>query len=456
MKSASLKFSISLLITILIAVFVQYSSCAQNNKIKSANWENNSLIIEASEKIQYTEARLKDPDRLVVDILDSFINENLKATNIKTNLEEQVSITDTQEGKTRIVFLGEASINRKVFLTNHEKTLIIKIARISSESTEEIISKELEKLQEEKADTGEIKELNIEEEPDKTEITISTNKSIKYNTYRLKNPDRIAIDLLNILPPSTTLPYPEKTTLISGIRIGSAASGIEATRIVIDLTNGNLDSDISSNLLGNKLKIKLLPKQEEEAKLKTSFKAVLDPGHGGYDTGASYGGFDEKDINLIVAEKLKKFLIEAGITVILTREDDSFISLAERTDITNSVMPDIFVSIHANALKSSVGIRGIETYYWTPQSQKLAYIAHNTILKLVQIPDHYIRKARFYVVKYTSVPAILVEMGFMTNSEDRKLLTSSTTQDKYAKAMGESILEFLGVKPEVAKEDSKS
>lgn len=433
-------------------------SFAANNKINSIDWDNNTLVINTKNKVEYTEARLKDPDRLVIDILNCSINDKDKITNAKTKLGESVSISETATSKVRIVFLGESSINRKAYLTNNEKSLIIKIARIDSSFPDEVITEEIEEVPVEKLeDVGEIKDINIYEDPEETEITISTDKSVKYNTYRLKDPERLAVDLLNILPPKSTLPYPEKTTLISGIRIGSAASGIEATRVVIDLARENLDIDIGSNLLGNKLKIKLKVKQETEEQIaKAKLKVVIDPGHGGYDTGASYGGFNEKDINLIVSEKLKKYLEEKGLVVFLTREDDSFISLAERNDITNSIMPDIFISIHANALKTSSAIRGVETYYWTPQSQKLAYLTHNAILKEVQVPDHYIRQARFYVIKYTSVPAILVEMGFMTNNEDRRLLTSSTTQDKYSKAIGDSILRFLGVEPETKSKVSKN
>ena len=199
-------------------------------------------------------------------------------------------------------------------------------------------------------------------------------------------------------------------------------------------------------MLGNKLEIKFkINKEKHEVAKKSGIKVVIDPGHGGYDTGASYGGFEEKDINLVISEKLKQSLEDVGITVFLTRDNDNFLSLAERVEITNSIHPDVFISIHGNALVSSRIIRGVETYYWSSQSHKLAYYVHRSILNHIKLPDHYIRRAQFYVIRHASCPAVLAELGFLSNHDDRKLLTNSTTQDEYAKALTEAILKFLDI-----------
>lgn len=438
----NLKYLTCVLFLITLFFILATDATYANNIVLSTTWDNNNLTIEAEKNIVYTEAHLKDPERLIVDILNCRLDNKNAGTNINTRLGEKVSISETANGNVRIVFVGEASINRKVYLSSNEKTLTIKIARINIDESDSSLIEE--NPNQTLVDIGEIKDLSVEESNNETFINISCNKSIKYNSYRLREPERLAIDLLNILPPKEPIPFTQMTSHISGIRIGNAASGIEATRIVVDFTDNNIDSDISSNLIGNKLRIKIKPTTGKNIeKVKSKVKVVIDPGHGGYDSGASYGGQEEKNITLTVSEKLKKYLEINGITVFLTREDDSFISLAERNEITNAVRPDVFISIHANALKTSSAIRGLETYYWTPQSEKFAYITHQNILKNIQIPNHYIRKARFYVIKYTSVPAILVEMGFMTNHYDRQLLTNSSTQDKYAKAIGDSILEFL-------------
>ena len=437
-----------LLLILLIQANPLFAQTPNNNQVTSVNWINNSLVINTTQKISYTEARLKDPDRVVIDILNCSLQHIAIQKNLKSDQGESISITEPVYNQVRIIFSGSASINRKSYLTNNERTLITRIARIDSGGEEEKITENNEQTSLEKYVQGNLKEVTIEDINDKTTVIISANRSIKYTTYILKNPERYAIDLLNIVPPKDPLPKYKATELVSGVRVGRAASGIEATRVVIDLAKSNLDIDLDSNLLGNKLEIKFkINKEKEEIARKSGIKVLIDPGHGGYDTGASYGGYEEKDINLLLSGKLKKQLEEYGITVFLTRDEDSFLSLAERVEITNSIKPHVFISIHNNAIVTSKVIRGVETYYWTSQSQKLAYLVHKSILEYVKIPDHFIRKAKFYVIRHTPSPAVLAELGFLSNRDDRKLLTNAETQDQYTKALSEAILKFLDVEP---------
>lgn len=438
-------FKISLFLLLFLASTNLSISQITPNVVTSVTFENNLLVINTQERITYAEARLQEPDRLVIDILNCSLRDKSQEKTFTSDLGEKISISEPTLNQVRIVILGEASINRKSYLTNGEKTFVTRIARIGLESTEEKIEESSEQTSLGKYTSNVLKELIVKDEEDKTNIIISATKSIKYNTYLLKNPDRFAIDLLNVSPPSAPLPTFHATSFVTGVRIGRAASGVEAARVVIDLAKDNLDADVSSNLLGNKLEITFRVSSELEKEKKSRVKVAIDPGHGGYDTGASYGGFEEKYITLEISNKLKKYLEDSDIKVFLTREDDSFLSLAERVEITNSIRPDVFVSVHANALSTSRGIRGVETYWWSTQSQRLAYLLHKSVLNHLNIPDHFIRKAKFYVIRHTSSPAVLAELGFLTNHYDRQLLTNSTTQDKYAKAVSEAILRFLDV-----------
>ena len=420
------------------------------NEITDVAWKTNSLIINTKEKISYVESRLKEPGRLIIDILNCSIDEEKFVTSYKSEFEEHISIGVLSDNKIRITFLGDASVNRKAYLTNNDRTLAIRIARVNEEE------QGAEKETEEKIIQGKIREISLEEDNSEAKVIISGTKSIKYNYYILKDPDRFAVDLLNLFPPVADIPETKGSKFISGIRLGTAANSIEVSRVVFDLARSNLECKIDSNLLGNKLEITIKEIKEpiEEVK-KSGVKVVIDPGHGGYDTGASYGGYQEKDINLVMAEKLKKALEKSGITAFLTRDDDSFLSLAERVEITNSIKPDVFISIHGNALATSKAIRGVETYYWTSKSNRLAYYVHYHILKYIKIPDHYIRRAQFYVIRHTPSPAVLAELAFLSNSDDRKLLTDSQTQDLYAKALTEAILKFLDIDQKPSDKDTK-
>lgn len=442
------QFSI-FIISVIFSIILFGTSFAQivGNEITSVSFENNTLEINTTSKITYAEARLKDPDRLIIDILNCSLQNKESEKSYKSQRGESISIAEPTESQVRIIFSGIASINRKSYLTNNERTLIVRVARISDEVGDERVVENEEQTKLEKYTPGKLKEIIVKQEDNETKVVISSTKLIKYNTYSLNNPDRLAIDLLNVLPPDGPLPTFNSTQHITGLRVGRAASGIEATRIVIDLVKPNIAFDLGSNLLGNKLEVIFKIKEEEKDNKKSAIKVVIDPGHGGYDIGASHGGFEEKQINLLIAEKLKKLLEASGITVFLTRDDDSFLSLAERVEITNVVKPNVFISIHANALVTSHGIRGLETYYWTTQSQKLAYYIHKSILSNIKIPDHHLRKAKFYVIRHASSPAVLAELGFLSNHADRQLLTSSTVQEQYAKALSQAILRFLDIEP---------
>lgn len=454
-----IKYCLIVFIYVFFITNNQSSSQIQKNKINSIKWENNSLVVDAVQKITYAESRLINPERMVIDILNCSPPGGWKDKRFESQLDEKIIVAELASNQIRIIFLGPASVNRKAFLINDEKTLTIRIARINIKAEENIVAENKQQTFIEKYKPGDIKEIAVEGDDQKTEVIISATKTIKYNTFLLKDPSRFVIDLLNIAPPTDVLPAYMSTSLVSGLRIGQAASGIESTRIVIDLTQEDTICNVGSALLGNKLTINIKSGAVEKRKeiKKLGFIVVIDPGHGGYDTGANHGGYKEKDINLTISSKLKESLEKFGLTVYLTREDDNFLSLAERTEITNSIKPNVFISVHANALATTKNIRGVETYYWTPQSQKLALYVHRNVLQYVQIPDHFIRKARFYVIRHTSSPAVLAELGFLTNYEDRKLLTKKDTQDQYVKALSEAILKFLDIelKPKEKSEAKK-
>ena len=170
---------------------------------------------------------------------------------------------------------------------------------------------------------------------------------------------------------------------------------------------------------------------------------VLDAGHGGTDPGAQRGDVQEKEITMGIVSKLKRLLEERGAKVILTRADDTFVSLEDRVRITNSLNPTLFLSVHINAMESANDIHGIETYYQTEQSKSLADAVHERLVAGLDAPDRAIRKARFYVIKNTPVPAVLAEVGFISNKEERDKLISSDYQAKVGEALEQGVMLYL-------------
>jgi len=127
----------------------------------------------------------------------------------------------------------------------------------------------------------------------------------------------------------------------------------------------------------------------------------------------------------------------------MTRNEDRFVSLAERVELSNTIEPKIFVSMHANALVTNPDMQGLQTYYHSDGGLKLGEYIHKRLVKDVGMPDQRVRHANFWVCKYTKAPSILLELGFMTSVEERNKLTRDSYQAELAKAISRGIIEYL-------------
>ena len=179
--------------------------------------------------------------------------------------------------------------------------------------------------------------------------------------------------------------------------------------------------------------------------LRIKGKIVIDPGHGGYDTGAERDGIFEKDITLDVAKKVASYLKKAGVKVILTRSDDSTVSLKQRVDVCNDENPDAFVSIHVN-YGNDPSATGLETHWYTRQSEALALQIQRNLVSTVLSQDRGIKNSMFYVIHHTEAPSTLVEIGFISNEKERYQLLQDERQNMTAKAISSGVLKFLGLK----------
>jgi N-acetylmuramoyl-L-alanine amidase len=173
-------------------------------------------------------------------------------------------------------------------------------------------------------------------------------------------------------------------------------------------------------------------------------RVIIDPGHGGEDSGAvGIDGLREKDIILPIALDVEEILRKQNIDVVMTRDTDVFISLEGRTDLANRVKADLFVSIHANSINlSRPDVNGLETYYYD-SGRRLAELVHWSILNGVDIDDRSIRRARFYVLRHSTMPAVLVEVGFVTGEVDADNLEDPNHRRLMAEAIAKGIVEYI-------------
>jgi N-acetylmuramoyl-L-alanine amidase len=180
-----------------------------------------------------------------------------------------------------------------------------------------------------------------------------------------------------------------------------------------------------------------------EDTLDGTFLVVLDPGHGDTDPGAVVGETAEKEINLAVALLVREQLEQQpGITVSMTRQDDTFLSLSERAQLANQGGADLFVSIHANALEDNDSYSGIFTFYHPDKSEDRALAAkiQKAVTAACGAIDRGVRSADYAVLRETGMDAVLIETGFLTCPEELAKLVDPDYQALLAQGIAEGIL----------------
>jgi len=352
--------------------------------------------------------------------------------------------------------------------------------------------------QQEKLDKlSHVADIRTHSSPEFTRVVVDLSGPVKYETGKLENPDRIYVDLqtATITPAKRTIPVDGK--LIKKIR---AAQFNETTvRIVLDVEQDSgynvfclsepdrIVIDISAS---DALPLVRSSSDQSESvplvkqlglKIKT---IVIDPGHGGKDTGAvSRTGLQEKHVVLDVAERLRSLLESKGsYRVHLTREADVFIPLEERTKFANQKGADVFISIHINSSERPTA-RGIETYYLSlasdeearmtaalenassgktikdldnivryilrgskaKESRELARTVQSQLSQATGTNDRGIKRAPFIVLIGAQAPSILVELGFISSKQDELLLRGEEYKDKLARALMEAVENYVRI-----------
>ncbi|BFM38122.1 N-acetylmuramoyl-L-alanine amidase [Synechocystis sp. LKSZ1] len=288
-----------------------------------------------------------------------------------------------------------------------------------------------------------------------------TSGQVRPKAQILANPTRLVIDLPGIQYQDATV-YKPLTSYVREVRVGRLDG--QTTRLVVELAAAYSLRPWEVQMRGlapNRWSAKLpkllstaeyqLPNDPVEVTVpppqalpRQRFKVVIDPGHGGYDPGAiGLGSIREKDIVLAISQGVARELERQGIGVVMTRSRDEFISLQGRVQKAEAVNATIFVSIHANSMgQGQPGVNGLETYHYST-GLPLARSIHRSILRRLNIKDRGVRRARFYVLRKTSMPATLVEVGFVTGAQDSRQLANPSYRQRMAEAIAAGIISYL-------------
>ncbi|KRE74645.1 hypothetical protein ASL11_04585 [Paenibacillus sp. Soil750] len=186
---------------------------------------------------------------------------------------------------------------------------------------------------------------------------------------------------------------------------------------------------------------------------------ILDVGHGGIDSGTMVGKYEEKDMNLAIAKKTYKALVKRGYRVIINRTEDYALSddnrwsfggrhrkdLAQRSGLANTIKPKIMLSLHINWSKKSNTRGPLVIYQNQSDSILLANLLQDTLNNVYGMEELPVLGKKYFVLRFTKCPSVIVELGFLSNKTDRKLLNDSHHQAKLAKAITHAVDQYFSM-----------
>ncbi|UNK20595.1 N-acetylmuramoyl-L-alanine amidase family protein [Paenibacillus sp. N3/727] len=291
-------------------------------------------------------------------------------------------------------------------------------------------------------------------------LMVAVSGNVKPKVSKLSSPDRIVIDVenakfsesfssnnsinANLNGELIVTGYPD----VKKVRYSLYNSNPSTVRIVIDLNyakNYTLQgTESGSSLFIVDLNTSTVPGPDPGTGGKKL--VVIDAGHGAHDPGAiGVTQKKEKDFTLALALKVGKLLEkEQNIDVVLTRSNDTFLELKDRVKIANDLKADAFVSIHANSGPSAA--TGTETYYQREASKSLANVLHKHIIGATGLKDRGVKNGNFHVIRETNMPAVLLEVGFLSNTNDESKLFNTNFQNAVAESIVVGLKEYLKVK----------
>ncbi len=373
---------------------------------------------------------LQNPLRIVYDIPNTLVNRDIRNSEYQINETDSVKIGQFEVNKARIVITTpDVTKYIPVYSTDNQSLLIANLDKLDHKSlfgnTCDIISYNTEKTNSQTSS-----------------MILSFNHPAVHGIDRTNQ--RLILYLYNVAR------YNEDTFNETFKNTFFANSSIQLLPGVgMKLTIPTEPDTFVNTYLGadsKTLKIEIItPKKTKPPFISQnpgSKKIVIDPGHGGSDVGAIRGDVTEKEITLDVSKRVSNILEKKGYIVEMTRDTDQTVSLQDRVAFSEDKHPDIFISIHVNSSEKPE-ITGIETHYYRQESMSLAQTVHAALASNIKSKNRGLFKSKFYVINHTTSPAILVEIGFMSNADERKELMSDKRRQATAKAIAEGVENYF-------------
>lgn len=267
-------------------------------------------------------------------------------------------------------------------------------------------------------------------------VAVAAPENARVSVYRLFQPDRLVMDVTGV---RLAAPLQDALFLEGPVsRLRTSQYDENTVRVVADL----------------RFHVRYAVKEEGDRRVLVMEQPLLagrtvtvDAGHGGYDGGAVgvRRGVLEKEINLDIARRLERLLTGAEATVHMTRVDDTFVDLWARADLANETESDLLVSIHANSAPDNTVAKGTETYVRTgePLSEWLGLAIQRSLTSALGTVDRGVRPNRYLVVRRAAMPAALVEVAFLADPEEEALLAEEWFRERAAEGIFNGILRYF-------------
>jgi N-acetylmuramoyl-L-alanine amidase len=288
------------------------------------------------------------------------------------------------------------------------------------------------------------------------DVLIESTSQLIYKLYFLDTPHRLVLDFPHTTPgvPNLINPTQQKAPY-TRIRTSQFELNPPTSRIVFDL---NDKTSFTLHRQPNGLRIRFVydtptpntkkntppPKPKPKPKpLPLEGKLiVIDPGHGGDDPGAiGHDDCYEKEYTLDISKRLERLLQNSGAHIMMCRTGDQNPSLEDRTQLANFNKSDLFISVHINSFISPFS-KGTETYYYKYIDEHLAKCVHEAVVDHLQLPDKGTKRARLYVLRNSTMPAVLIEPMFITNKQELLMLSQPYIREKIARAVHQGVLRY--------------
>ena len=277
---------------------------------------------------------------------------------------------------------------------------------------------------------------------DRTTIVVSTQNRHPFQVIENVREKSITVMIYGAESNTDWIRYDNGDSLIDHIVWSQPETGVYAMTMFLNMDRiWGYDAYYEGNEF--RLAIRKCPSAQKGI---SGWRFVIDPGHSPDNGAIGPTGLKEKDVNLAVAQTLAKELERAGAEVVLTRDDDSPLTLYDRPKIALREKADIFISIHNNALPDGVNPfvnNGVAVFYYHPHSAQLARSVHNALVRRLDLPDFDWYYGNFAVARPTQYPAILVECAFMMIPEQESRLKTDGFRKKIAQAIVEGVKDFI-------------